>query len=337
MSNNSLGVRKKRPPDDRERLSLPEKGPSPSCKLCATIVTRKMHSLPCGKCKCLFHKRCLKMRPSEYKLWKSSEEEWLCPSCNKQTSAMPRSNQASNDHQGGYSGYRQAMEPTSSSSESEQEGGGTIEVTTIFQAVEDTFSIPFSLTPARISVTPAPNSNSLARDWDTSLYYATRNQPMEETAIIPDPSCVFAPHLTVATQQENDVSRQAVMIPVHGDVPEIEVPSPSMSTQSGFPTHVLSDAPQAMNGSLQEEQQVPPTHENSIRESTTAPEQVPQYPPCASIPNFTIKQTVADDCEEVIWGGMPYNQLLKTIDEFYEKMVFFRKNLFKLPSGKAGK
>ena len=228
------------------------------------------------------------------------------------------------------------MESTSSSSGSEQEGGGTIEDTTIFQEVEDTFSIPFSLTPARISVTPAPNSNSLARDWDTSLYYATRNQPREETAIFPDPSCVFAPHLTVATQQEIDVSRKAVMIPETGDVPEIEVPSPSISTESGFPTHVLSDAPQAKDGSLQEEQQVSPTHVNSIGESTTAPEQVPQYPPCASIPNFTIKQTVADDCEEVIWGGMPYNQLLKTIDEFYEKMVFFRKNLFKLPSGKPG-
>ena len=44
-----------------------------------------------------------------------------------------------------------------------------------------------------------------------------------------------------------------------------------------------------------------------------------------------------DNCTEKAWGNIPYNELFGRVSEAYEEAVFYRKNLFKVPSGKAGK
>ena len=37
------------------------------------------------------------------------------------------------------------------------------------------------------------------------------------------------------------------------------------------------------------------------------------------------------------WGNTPYNEFTMQIDKIYEEIVHMRRNIFKIPSGKAGK
>ena len=41
--------------------------------------------------------------------------------------------------------------------------------------------------------------------------------------------------------------------------------------------------------------------------------------------------------EELAWGGIPYRTFVAKTTEIYNEIVHYRRNLFKVPSGKAGK
>ena len=55
------------------------------------------------------------------------------------------------------------------------------------------------------------------------------------------------------------------------------------------------------------------------------------------LPAVRIHPRIENNSEEVIWAGVPYKSLKSGLDELYNDQVMFKKNLFKLPSGKAGK
>ena len=73
-------------------------------------------------------------------------------------------------------------------------------------------------------------------------------------------------------------------------------------------------------------------------EMHTAPDlDIDDQCPTPYIPEATIHPRLSQDSEEVVWGGIPYKELASKIDNIYNEMALFQKNLFKLPSGKAGK
>ena len=55
------------------------------------------------------------------------------------------------------------------------------------------------------------------------------------------------------------------------------------------------------------------------------------------LPEIEVHPRISDQSEETVWGGMPYNELCEKVNTAYEKIAKFRKNLFRLPSGKVGK
>ena len=55
------------------------------------------------------------------------------------------------------------------------------------------------------------------------------------------------------------------------------------------------------------------------------------------LPEIEIQSRTRDQSEEIIWGGMPYKDLCEKVNTAYEQIAKFRKNLFRLPSGKVGK
>ena len=57
-----------------------------------------------------------------------------------------------------------------------------------------------------------------------------------------------------------------------------------------------------------------------------------------SSPNsVTIEDILTILCEKYIWGRYKDYDFEKHPSSFYEKIVFWKKNLFLLPSGKAGR
>ena len=55
------------------------------------------------------------------------------------------------------------------------------------------------------------------------------------------------------------------------------------------------------------------------------------------LPKTCIGPQLNKDSAEVVWGGMPYKELVHHVEKIYDCMTVFKKNLFKLPSGGAGK
>ena len=55
------------------------------------------------------------------------------------------------------------------------------------------------------------------------------------------------------------------------------------------------------------------------------------------LPKTCIGPQLNKDSAEVVWGGMPYKELVDHVEKIYDCMTVFKKNLFKLPSGGAGK
>ena len=70
---------------------------------------------------------------------------------------------------------------------------------------------------------------------------------------------------------------------------------------------------------------------NSIKETNAS---IPQTPPalnCPPLPSFKLF-----GAPNFTWGSMTGEQFCKKIDECYEEMVTWRRNIFKIPSGKQG-
>ena len=57
----------------------------------------------------------------------------------------------------------------------------------------------------------------------------------------------------------------------------------------------------------------------------------------ASIPSVNITPLLDESNPEKVWGNIPFNELVEKVDKIYSEIVFYRKNLFKVPSGKSGK
>ena len=57
----------------------------------------------------------------------------------------------------------------------------------------------------------------------------------------------------------------------------------------------------------------------------------PHLPPC------TVGPRLDDNSVEQVCLNIPYNVFRNQIEQFYEEQAFFKRNLFKIPSGKAGK
>ena len=64
---------------------------------------------------------------------------------------------------------------------------------------------------------------------------------------------------------------------------------------------------------------------------TTIPSETP------SLPSIEINPVLEDSNPEKVWANIPYNELFQAINSLYDEVVFYRRNLFKIPSGKAGK
>ena len=76
---------------------------------------------------------------------------------------------------------------------------------------------------------------------------------------------------------------------------------------------------------------------------STLPESTPEDPQStnhefrANLPDVEIQATLSQDDTTKVWGGIPYNEFLKKVGTIYDEIVFYRRNIFKTPSGKAGK
>ena len=55
------------------------------------------------------------------------------------------------------------------------------------------------------------------------------------------------------------------------------------------------------------------------------------------LPDIEIDQIVDNSTDEILWGNMPYHMLLNIVNTMYDEIVTYRRNLFKVPSGKSGK
>ena len=79
------------------------------------------------------------------------------------------------------------------------------------------------------------------------------------------------------------------------------------------------------------------TVENPDPEPRSSPDTRNQEPGNFFIPEISILPRLTKDSDEVVWGNIPYRELAAKLDSIYEDMVLYKKNLFKIPSGKAGK
>ena len=59
--------------------------------------------------------------------------------------------------------------------------------------------------------------------------------------------------------------------------------------------------------------------------------------PKAYLPGIEIFPMLRKNDNEIIWADISYSMFIKKVEKIYGEIVFFRKNLFKIPSGKAGK
>ena len=56
-----------------------------------------------------------------------------------------------------------------------------------------------------------------------------------------------------------------------------------------------------------------------------------------NIPECAIHPHLSGDNEQIVWADWRYNALKEKVDSIYEEIVTMRRNMFKVPSGKAGK
>ena len=111
---------------------------------------------------------------------------------------------------------------------------------------------------------------------------------------------------------------------------------PTQSVENGTPSHssaILSHTTAAAE-SVNLPQHPEETEDNtspSGDESHTYTQVKPNIPECAIHPHL------CGNNEQVVWANWKYNALKEKVDSIYEEIVTMRRNMFKVPSGKAGK
>ena len=75
------------------------------------------------------------------------------------------------------------------------------------------------------------------------------------------------------------------------------------------------------------------------KEETTqsTPQPIQPKTPSANLPDIEIHSVLEKENPEKVWANIPYNELFQTINLLYDEVVFYQRNLFKIPSGKCGK
>jgi hypothetical protein len=274
------------------------------------------------------------MAPAIYQELRDTPGEWLCPSCSEIKQVTTTS-------------YRQDQH--SSSGESDDE------VNTSFGSkVTDTpnkfNSNNFIMTPAHFVVTPAPSSTLDAanssfqsvvpldqwrlRDWDTSLATQETYLPLR-----PQSYHVSAP----LADWDPGLNGLELLDSVESNSP----PHDGQNVSFGdFPPQLPTDA---VNCSMQlQGNNLLPQSSGIVEEITSNDDSNVETEPVhkqapvmreqqANLPEISIKPTLEESNTEKVWANIPYNELVKGINSLYEETVFYRKNLFKVPSGKAGK
>ena len=98
---------------------------------------------------------------------------------------------------------------------------------------------------------------------------------------------------------------------------------------------VLPESQPLLDETIQQQEQTQP--ENTRRESTNPnynrQPTIPEPPP----PPPSAAQTARPGAQNEIWGSHSADDLTQIVSGIYEEIVYWRKNLFKLPSGAAGK
>ena len=56
-----------------------------------------------------------------------------------------------------------------------------------------------------------------------------------------------------------------------------------------------------------------------------------------NIPDVEILPISTEDLQTIIWGHLPYHELFKLVNNTYDEIVHYRRNLLNIPSGKSGK
>jgi hypothetical protein len=64
---------------------------------------------------------------------------------------------------------------------------------------------------------------------------------------------------------------------------------------------------------------------------------IPDLPSTANLPCIEICPLTAKTATSKLWADIPYNHFQDTVSKLYDEVVFYRRNLFKIPSGKGGK
>ena len=57
----------------------------------------------------------------------------------------------------------------------------------------------------------------------------------------------------------------------------------------------------------------------------------------ASLPGVSVHPVLDDSSKDIVWGNIPFHDLVRWVNMTYDKSILYRKNLFKVPSGRAGK
>ena len=79
--------------------------------------------------------------------------------------------------------------------------------------------------------------------------------------------------------------------------------------------------------------------ENVIEPQLNFPTVPAEFTNCENVPFIPAIEVnpSAVNPEDIVWGNMPYSELSVKITDLYNEIVHFRRNIFKLPTGKAGK
>ena len=125
-------------------------------------------------------------------------------------------------------------------------------------------------------------------------------------------------------------SVQETYLPIRDQLDPVAESQVSHQTFDAQPVHPPHAVPTTSQQSIQVSE-IQVASQPSLEEEPLEPEQR------ANLPDISIKPTLEDSDTEKVFANIPYNELVKRINTLYEEAVFFQKNLFKVPSGKAGK
>ena len=122
-------------------------------------------------------------------------------------------------------------------------------------------------------------------------------------------------------------NRSQVTQPVQLQQLQEDIPQPTTACQP--PLNNDTQSLESMSSTVPSE-----THNNAPM-TPPAPSVVYQIKP--NLPDILFNATLSAEDTTKVWTNIPYNEFLGTINSIYNEIVLYRRNLFKLPSGKVGK